>query len=36
MLFRCENGNIIEIKRKDYSNDKLYYSTIMNSICNNK
>jgi hypothetical protein len=29
MLFRTNNGELIEIKRYNYSNDKLYYKKIM-------
>jgi len=29
MLFRTYNGELIEIKRYNYSNDKLYYKKIM-------
>lgn len=29
MLFRTYNGELIEIKKYDYPNDKLYYEKIM-------
>ena len=29
MLFRTNNGELIEIKRYNYPNDKLYYKKIM-------
>jgi hypothetical protein len=29
MLFRTNNGELIEIKRYSYPNDKLYYKKIM-------
>ena len=29
MLFRSYNGDLIEINRYNYSNDKLYYKKIM-------
>jgi hypothetical protein len=29
MLFRTYNGELIEIKKYNYSNDKLYYKKIM-------
>ena len=29
MLFRSNNGELIEIKRYNYPNDKLYYKKIM-------
>lgn len=29
MLFRTSQGNIIEIKKYDFSNDKIYYEKIM-------
>tara|TARA_Y100000816_G_C25846517_1_gene442251 strand:- start:261 stop:431 length:171 start_codon:yes stop_codon:yes gene_type:complete len=29
MLFRCINGELIEIKRFDYTNDKHYFRVIM-------
>lgn len=29
MLFRDINGNLIEINRHDFKNDKLYYQKIM-------
>jgi hypothetical protein len=29
MLFRTNNGELIEIKRYNYTNDKLYYTKIM-------
>jgi hypothetical protein len=29
MLFRTNNGDLIEIKKYDYSSDKLYYEKIM-------
>jgi hypothetical protein len=29
MLFRTNNGELIEIKRYNYPNDKLYYNKIM-------
>jgi hypothetical protein len=29
MLFRTNNGELIEIKRYNFSNDKLYYKKIM-------
>lgn len=29
MLFRTSNGALIEIKKYDYPNDKLYYQKIM-------
>ena len=29
MLFRTNNGELIEIKKYNYSNDKLYYKKIM-------
>ena len=29
MLFRKNNGEMIEIKRYDFPNDKLYYAKIM-------
>jgi len=29
MLFRDINGNLVEINRHDYKNDKLYYQKIM-------
>jgi hypothetical protein len=29
MLFRTNVGNLIEIKKYDFSNDKLYYEKIM-------
>jgi len=29
MLFRKNIGNLIEIKKYDFSNDKLYYEKIM-------
>lgn len=29
MLFRTNNGELIEIKKYNYSNDKLYYNKIM-------
>jgi hypothetical protein len=30
MLFRTNTGELVEIKKYDYSNDKLYYQKIMN------
>jgi len=30
MLFRTNQGNLIEIKKYDYLNDKLYYQKIIN------
>ena len=30
MLFRTNKGNLIEIKKYDYPNDKVYYQKIMN------
>ena len=30
MLFRSKDGNLIDIKRSNYSNDKQYYLTIIN------
>ena len=29
MLFRDSNGNLIELNRYDFKNDKLYYQKIM-------
>jgi len=29
MLFRTNNGELIEIKRYNYTNDQLYYKKIM-------
>jgi hypothetical protein len=29
MLFRTNNGELIEIKKYNFSNDKLYYKKIM-------
>jgi len=29
MLFRTNKGNLIEIKKYDFSNDKLYYQKLM-------
>jgi hypothetical protein len=29
MLFRTNNGELIEIKKYNFSNDKLYYQKIM-------
>jgi len=29
MLFRTHNGNLIELKKYNFSNDKLYYEKIM-------
>jgi hypothetical protein len=29
MLFRTNNGELIELKRYNYPNDKLYYKKIM-------
>ena len=29
MLFRTSTGELIEIKKYDFSNDKLYYAKIM-------
>lgn len=29
MLFRKSNGELVEINRYDYKNDKIYYQTIM-------
>lgn len=29
MLFRTTNGELIEIKKYDYPNDKLYYQKIL-------
>ena len=29
MLFRTNSGELIEIKKYNYSNDKLYYNKIM-------
>ena len=29
MLFRTMNGNLIEIKKYDYPNDKIFYQEIM-------
>ena len=29
MLFRDNNGNLIELNRYDFKNDKLYYQKIM-------
>ena len=29
MLFRSTNGELVEIKRMDFINDKLYYEQIM-------
>ncbi len=36
MLFRDNNGNIINISRLDYSNDKIYYNTLRNLYKLNK
>lgn len=30
MLFRTNQGNLIEIKKYDYPNDKIYYEKIIN------
>jgi hypothetical protein len=30
MLFRNNNGELIEIKKYDYSNDKLYFQKLIN------
>lgn len=32
MLFRTNQGNLIEIKKYDFSNDKIYYEEIMKII----
>ena len=29
MLFRDSNGNLVELNRYDFKNDKLYYQKIM-------
>ncbi len=29
MIFRCVNGELIEINKYDFKNDKLYYQKIM-------
>lgn len=29
MLFRKRNGELVEINRYNYKNDKIYYQTIM-------
>ena len=29
MIFRDNNGNLIELNRYDFKNDKLYYQKIM-------
>jgi len=36
MLFRTNNGDLIEIKKYDYSSDKLYYEKIMEIKRENK
>jgi hypothetical protein len=36
MLFRSNNGDLIEIKKYDYSSDKLYYEKIMEIKRENK
>jgi len=30
MIFRNSNGELVEINKYDYSNDKIYYEKIMN------
>ena len=35
MLFRCSKGEIIEIKRFDYINDKEYYKVLLKLKKNN-
>ena len=36
MLFRTNNGDLIEIKKYNYSSDKLYYEKIMEIKRENK
>jgi hypothetical protein len=36
MLFRSNNGDLIEIKKYNYSSDKLYYEKIMEIKRENK
>jgi len=33
MLFRTSAGNLIELKRKDFKNDKLFYEKHFNLYC---
>jgi len=34
MLFRDKNNKLIEIKRYDFKNDKMYYNSIINVVNN--
>ena len=34
MLFRDKNNKLIEIKRYDFKNDKIYYNNIINVLNN--
>jgi len=36
MLFRTKDGKLIEINKKDFKNDKLYYQKIMSLFYNNE
>lgn len=36
MLFRTNNGKLIEINKKDFKNDKLYYQKIISLFENKK
>jgi len=36
MLFRDNNGNIINVSRLDFSNDKIYYNNLRNLYKTNK
>ena len=36
MLFRTKDGKLIEINKKDFKNDKLYYQKIMSLFSNNE